>query len=98
MDDRSGRHRAADRRCAVRVERRGRRSDRCPLRPGGECVGGGALVTASAACESATTVGYELAGAADAPVVLALGGISAHRHVVSHPDAPSPGWWEGLAG
>lgn len=41
---------------------------------------------------------HELAGCAGAPVVLALGGISAHRHVVSHPDAPAPGWWEGLAG
>lgn len=44
------------------------------------------------------TIGYELAGAPGAPVVLALGGISAHRHVVSHAGSPAPGWWEGLAG
>jgi homoserine O-acetyltransferase len=41
---------------------------------------------------------HECAGAPGAPVVLALGGISAHRHVVSHHDAPAPGWWEGLSG
>ncbi|HET7186607.1 MAG TPA: alpha/beta fold hydrolase, partial [Gemmatimonadaceae bacterium] len=55
-------------------------------------------MTASTACEPTRTLGYELAGAAGAPVILALGGISAHRHVVSHPDAPTAGWWEGLAG
>jgi homoserine O-acetyltransferase len=41
---------------------------------------------------------HELIGAAGAPVVLALGGISASRHVVSSGVDPSPGWWEGLGG
>lgn len=47
---------------------------------------------------AASTLGYELVGAAGAPVILALGGISANRHVVSHPDVSTPGWWDGLAG
>lgn len=55
-------------------------------------------MTATVCREAARAIGHELAGAPDAPVVLALGGISAHRHVVSHPDVPAPGWWEGLAG
>lgn len=41
---------------------------------------------------------HELVGASDAPVILALGGISANRHVVSHAGDPTPGWWDGLAG
>ena len=41
---------------------------------------------------------YECVGAPHAPVLLALGGISAHRHVVSHTEDASPGWWEGLSG
>jgi homoserine O-acetyltransferase len=41
---------------------------------------------------------YELCGAAGAPVVLALGGISATRHVVSTTNDPSQGWWQGIAG
>jgi homoserine O-acetyltransferase len=41
---------------------------------------------------------YELAGASDAPVVLALGGISATRHVLSNAVDPTPGWWEGIGG
>ena len=41
---------------------------------------------------------HECVGAAGAPVLLALGGISANRHVVSHRDDASAGWWEGLAG
>lgn len=40
----------------------------------------------------------ELTGTADAPVVVALGGISSHAHVVSHSGATFPGWWEALAG
>jgi homoserine O-acetyltransferase len=40
----------------------------------------------------------ELVGAADGRTILALGGISADRHVVSHAANPAPGWWEGLAG
>lgn len=41
---------------------------------------------------------HELVGAVGAPVILALGGISADCHVVSRPDDPAPGWWQGLAG
>jgi homoserine O-acetyltransferase/O-succinyltransferase len=41
---------------------------------------------------------YELVGAEGAPVILALGGISANHHVVSHANDDTPGWWEGLAG
>ena len=41
---------------------------------------------------------HEIVGPADAPVLLALGGISATRHVVRTADDPSPGWWEGVAG
>ena len=44
------------------------------------------------------TLSHELVGASGAPVILALGGISANRHVVSHAGDPTPGWWEGLAG
>ena len=41
---------------------------------------------------------HELIGPADAPVVLALGGISATRHVVSNADDRTAGWWEGIGG
>ncbi|HEX5971673.1 MAG TPA: homoserine O-succinyltransferase [Gemmatimonadaceae bacterium] len=41
---------------------------------------------------------HELTGPASAPVVLALGGISATRHVVSTVEDPAPGWWEGIGG
>lgn len=41
---------------------------------------------------------WELSGASEAPVVLALGGISATRHVLSTAEDPSPGWWEGIGG
>ena len=41
---------------------------------------------------------HEIVGPVDAPVLLALGGISATRHVVRTTDDPSPGWWEGVAG
>jgi homoserine O-acetyltransferase len=44
--------------------------------------------------ESAATIqepsSHEIAGPADAPVIIALGGISANRHVAS--------WWNGVAG
>jgi homoserine O-acetyltransferase len=39
---------------------------------------------------------YELIGAAEAPVVLVAGGISAHRHVTSGALFPEKGWAEGL--
>ena len=41
---------------------------------------------------------FEIVGPADAPVVVALGGISATRHVTSHPQEPAPGWWESVVG
>src|SRR5690349_16668649 len=41
---------------------------------------------------------YELVGPADAPVVVALGGISASRHVTSTNANAAPGWWEDIAG
>ena len=41
---------------------------------------------------------HELTGPSGAPVVLALGGISATRHVVSNDGHPAPGWWEGIGG
>ena len=46
----------------------------------------------------ARILSHELVGAAGARVILALGGISATRHVVSHARDRSPGWWDGLAG
>jgi homoserine O-acetyltransferase len=45
-----------------------------------------------------TSLAYESTGPADAPAVLALGGISATRHVVSNAFDPTPGWWEGIGG
>lgn len=44
-------------------------------------------------------VAYRLIGAADAPVVAVMGGISADRRVCAAPgtDEP-PGWWEGVVG
>jgi homoserine O-acetyltransferase len=48
--------------------------------------------------ESGITLRHECVGAPAGPVTLALGGISANHHVVSHPDDPTPGWWEGLGG
>jgi len=40
---------------------------------------------------------WRLAGSADAPVVAALGGISAHRRVFDA-DQPRAGWWSAIAG
>lgn len=42
-------------------------------------------------------VAWRLAGAHGAPVIAALGGISAHRHVYSENGGPG-GWWDGLVG
>ena len=41
---------------------------------------------------------FELVGPDDAPVVVVLGGISAHRHVTASDADPSPGWWEAVVG
>ena len=43
-------------------------------------------------------VRYELLGAADGPVVLVAGGISADRHVAGSASFPEAGWWEGQVG
>jgi len=41
---------------------------------------------------------YELVGPPGAPVIVALGGISATRHVTSNEIDDSPGWWEEIVG
>ena len=41
---------------------------------------------------------YEIVGPDDAPVVVALGGISASRHVTSTDENAAPGWWQEIAG
>lgn len=40
----------------------------------------------------------ELHGPPDAPLVVALGGISAGAHVAAHAHDPTPGWWEAIVG
>lgn len=41
---------------------------------------------------------YEIHGPPGAPVLVALGGISASRHVAANADDPAPGWWEPVLG
>ncbi|HRP07811.1 MAG TPA: homoserine O-succinyltransferase [Gemmatimonadales bacterium] len=41
---------------------------------------------------------WEISGPPGAPVIVVLGGISAHRHVTSTTSDPSPGWWQELVG
>jgi homoserine O-acetyltransferase/O-succinyltransferase len=48
--------------------------------------------------ERVVDIGYELIGPAGAPVVLAAGGISAHRHVVASDAFPEAGWWQTQSG
>ncbi|WP_417474773.1 homoserine O-succinyltransferase MetX [Luteimonas mephitis] len=43
-------------------------------------------------------VAFEVVGAANAPVVLVAGGISAHRHVVASTQFPEAGWANDLVG
>ncbi len=43
-------------------------------------------------------VAYELVGPEGAPVLMALGGISATRHITSSAEFPEAGWWEEFAG
>ena len=43
-------------------------------------------------------VAYELIGPEGAPVLMALGGISATRHLTSTAEFPEAGWWEEFAG
>jgi homoserine O-acetyltransferase/O-succinyltransferase len=54
-------------------------------------------VSAILAAPHRSVTAYECAGPLGAPVRLALGGISAGRHVVSHAGNRTPGWWDGLA-
>lgn len=46
----------------------------------------------------AVRIAFEIAGPADAPVVLVAGGISAHRHVAASARFPEQGWADGLVG
>jgi homoserine O-acetyltransferase/O-succinyltransferase len=41
---------------------------------------------------------FEVVGTCGAPSVVALGGISANRHICSNGADRRPGWWEGIAG
>jgi homoserine O-acetyltransferase/O-succinyltransferase len=41
---------------------------------------------------------YEVVGPADAPAVVALGGISANRHICASNTDPTRGWWDPIAG
>ena len=43
-------------------------------------------------------IAWELQGAADAPVLIVQGGISAHRHVASSERFVEPGWWQAQCG
>ncbi len=43
-------------------------------------------------------IAYECVGPAHAPVVLAAGGISAHKHVVASAAFPEAGWWQAQSG
>lgn len=44
------------------------------------------------------TVGYRRYGDPALPLVIALGGISAGRHIVAHAENQRRGWWEGFVG
>lgn len=46
----------------------------------------------------ATLAPWELTGAADAPIVAVLGGISASRHVTANAADPGDGWWQEVVG
>lgn len=41
---------------------------------------------------------FEVSGPAGAPLIVALGGISATKHVVATDSDPSPGWWGAVVG
>ena len=43
-------------------------------------------------------VAYSVLGPESAPVVVAMGGISAGRHVAATAERPEPGWWEPVVG
>ncbi|MEO5815322.1 MAG: homoserine O-succinyltransferase [Gemmatimonadaceae bacterium] len=91
MDDHSRHDTERNRRVADDARSRGCHADRRALRRG-------AVVSATALCETLATARYEITGPVGAPVVLALGGISATRHVVRTDADDTPGWWEGIVG
>lgn len=41
---------------------------------------------------------YEISGPPDAPLIVALGGISGTRHVTATDEDASPGWWQSVVG
>lgn len=41
---------------------------------------------------------FELVGPAAAPLIIALGGISANAHLTATHDDPAPGWWDDVVG
>lgn len=47
---------------------------------------------------SGAVLAYERQGPKQAPVVIVLGGISAHRHASAHQELPQRGWWQGVVG
>ena len=48
--------------------------------------------------DSRFRVPFEVTGPEDAPLIVALGGISAHRHVCANHADPSEGWWRRIVG
>jgi homoserine O-acetyltransferase len=55
-------------------------------------------VSAIASAQLAELPPFEITGPPCAPVVVALGGISATRHVAASDDDPERGWWEDVVG
>ncbi len=70
-------------------------SDSAPLAVRGEAT---VQVAMRHAGQRTLRLRYELVGAADAPVVLVVGGISAHRHLAANAVFGEKGWAEGLVG
>ncbi len=80
--------------------------DRCSQESGGERAGAsprGADAVRSElplslkfqhAGKSQVGLRYELTGGDDGPILIAAGGISAGRHVISSNEFPEPGWWQ----
>jgi len=54
--------------------------------------------TVEAVARAPKVPNYELVGPPGAPVVVALGGISATRHASATAADPEPGWWEPIVG
>lgn len=73
------------------------RTDRARVSTGTVEVPGGLPLEHGATLEPCR-VRYEMVGPSGAPVVPVLGGISATRHLVSHPGDAGEGWWPAQAG